>query len=131
MTPEVLSEPATNPPLANIVLVSRYLPWEIPIQASDQYVTVSDALGGLYRALRQDVTETEILLEKDDVRKQILKAFEQRCRRLERIDASRANTERKFGLRRVDFLAGNNRFRGFSRVELRERPNVFKFSVTS
>lgn len=130
LTSRTLMEAATTPPLPEIVLLSRRLPWRIGIQASDTYVTIDDVISGLHRILQRTVSDTELAKESEEQRKSLREAFEQRCRKLEQIDLNRAHNERSNGMRRLDFLMGNHRFLGLSKCADGE-PNTFKFSVTS
>src|SRR5262249_51860860 len=56
----ILNAPATEPPLQELFIISRYIPWKLRIgPARGTVVTVSDVLGGLYCALRLRVTPDE------------------------------------------------------------------------
>lgn len=126
LTPHVLGQPATSPPLSELVILNRHLPWRLSIQASstklDAFVTVADVLGGIYRALRLPVTSIEHSRESSSRQADITQTFHQRCDR-----SAGGIQEKTKGLKRVDFLTGNNRFLGLSKTD--EGPNVWKLSL--
>jgi hypothetical protein len=116
------NELATNPPVPFLIIASLKLPWEITILPSTgPYVTVSDVLGGLYRALRLPAREEEYYRENPEKQNAISLAY---YNRFERHVANRELREREKqkGVKRIDFLAGVHRFRGLSKTE---RPNVW------
>jgi hypothetical protein len=53
-------EPAVYPPEICLTLVTHHLPWAIVIPASNgQFVTISDILNSVHRALHVSVTQLE------------------------------------------------------------------------
>lgn len=119
----ILNDPATHPPLPSLTFVSSHLPWEINISRTSQpYVTISDVLGGLYRALRTCATQGELSREAEVKRAAILRAHMRRSERHLPNDRRTMERERSKGPRRIDFLAGNHYFRGLVKTE---RPNVW------
>ncbi|KAJ7583032.1 hypothetical protein C8J56DRAFT_956373 [Mycena floridula] len=127
LTSRVLREAATSPPLPQIFVVSRYLPWKLSILPSSRspgaFVTVGDVLGGLHCALRIKVTDKEYELSPQALVKE---AFEKRWGRILPIDPQAAKVERSKGKKRIDFLMGQNRFNGLSTTD---RPNELRLSV--
>lgn len=118
----ILNEPATNPPLSSLTLISRDLPWEIIIRPSTMpYVTISDFLGGLYRALRLGATREEFGRESQEKRDAVATAYYNRFER-HTSDPQLMEREKQKGVKRVDFLSGAHRFRGISKTD---RPDVW------
>ncbi|KXN84614.1 hypothetical protein AN958_12295 [Leucoagaricus sp. SymC.cos] len=118
----VRNEPATVPPVPSLTLVSRDLPWEVIITSSSvPFVTISDVLGGLYRALRIPVREEEFSRESAEKQNAISTAYYQRFER-HVSDRQLREQEKQKGVKRIDFLAGSHRFKGLSKTE---RPNVW------
>ena len=58
-----LSQPATNPPVHSLTIVTQHLPWTIAIpataSANGKFVTVSDVLGAIYRTHRANIPSAE------------------------------------------------------------------------
>jgi hypothetical protein len=125
LTPQVLAEAATSPPLSEILLVSRYLPWRLEILPSsskpDAFVTVSDVLGGLYCALRIAVKEGEFNSLAETGQRKVKEAFKKRC-----ADKDAEEKEREKGMKRIDYMMGHHRFAGLSLTQL---PHEFKVSA--
>jgi hypothetical protein len=86
--------------------VSPHLPWRITVTASHgrKYVTVSDVLVTLHRRLAVSVTEygTDVVVRA---------AYE---RRVEVTGKRSREAERRKGVKRIDFLMGQDRFLGLS-----------------
>jgi hypothetical protein len=133
LTPRVLAEAATTPPLASLTILSTFLPWNLNIRPASQkpgaFVTVADVLRGLYRSLRLPVTPAEF----DHIptvadRQLVSDAYEHRCERMNRKDPVGASEERSKGVKRVDFLMRNHRFLGLSATV--KAPDVWRLSVS-
>jgi len=109
-----LLEAATNPPIGTITLRSPHMPWTIRVSGSrDSFVTVGDVLDAIYRTLRVNITPQEFhsLPSPKDARR-VTAAYEKRYRR---IDSSREyESEKRGGVKRVDFLMGHTIFTGLS-----------------
>jgi hypothetical protein len=129
----VLAEPATNPPLPSITIISPYLPWSIAITPSASqhklntisgtpaYVTVADVLSTLYRALRLAVRQAEYdKLPSLEAKHSVNEAYQARCRGSEQ--------ELRKGVKRVDFLGTRKKFMGLS--SSRAGPNVWVLNVS-
>ena len=112
----VLSQPATEPVLPFIEIISPRLPWRLaiyPAQRGSPVVTVGDVLAGIYAHLRTPVSAAEYaLVGQEDVQRRIGDAFRRRCKRQPSAEAVARETGK--GLKRVDFLEGVNVFGGLS-----------------
>ncbi|RXW21469.1 hypothetical protein EST38_g4387 [Candolleomyces aberdarensis] len=112
----VLSEPATEPPVPYMELVSSRIPWKIIIHPSNRevsIVTVGDVIAGIYRNLRLPVSPAEFsLVQSKDQQTRISDAYRRRCKRLPTAEAIAKDLKK--GLKRVDFLEGSNIFSGLS-----------------
>ncbi|EEB91490.1 hypothetical protein MPER_10140 [Moniliophthora perniciosa FA553] len=109
-----LNEPALNPPVASLKLITSLIPWSIHVNASNGYfVTVADVLNALYRSLRTNITQAEYstLPSRSDIQ-QVNEAYEYRYRRVH--DYRSSIEEKKAGVKRVDFLRRRTRFMGLS-----------------
>jgi hypothetical protein len=107
-------EMATTPPLPAFSITSIHLPWVINIRASNGvYVTLEDFFESLYRSLRTNITTNEYnLLPHQKDRKRATVAYEQRYRRF-RSDSAH-DSEKRSGMKRVDFLMGRTHFHSIS-----------------
>ncbi len=106
-------ELATSPsPPANMILVSKYLPWRIHISPN----SVRDLIVGLYTALRTRVTDKELKIVGG---RDVMKAFAKRVQGM-------GEEERRKGMRRVDFLLGYTRFVG---IEPTDELGVWKICL--
>ncbi|KAG6827730.1 hypothetical protein H0H87_003767 [Tephrocybe sp. NHM501043] len=120
------TEPATQPPLPSITIVSPHLPWTATVYPSRHgtYVTVGDVIDELHHFLRKQISAKEwnsLPSEKD--RRRVTDAYERRYRR---ISSSRDyDDEKTRGVRRVDFLMGLNKFMGLAPSA--EGPGVLVF----
>ncbi|KAJ6549051.1 hypothetical protein DFH09DRAFT_926386 [Mycena vulgaris] len=121
-------EPAVYPPQLSISIVTPHPPMvRSPVQASNgRYVTVSDALTALYRALRMNVTPAEFnALGTHKLMRRAAAAYTQRYMRLK---GHRGYAEEKaHGVKRVDFLMGCTKLRGLSPTE---HANVWRLHVS-
>ncbi|KAJ7450124.1 hypothetical protein FB451DRAFT_1286192 [Mycena latifolia] len=120
-------EPAVYPPQPTISIVTPHLPWSIAVSASNgRYVTVSDALTGLHHALRVNVTSAEYnALGSHKLMRRAAAAYTHRYMRLK--GHRGYEEEKKHGIKRVDFLMGNTKFRGLSPTE---RADVWRLHVS-
>ncbi|EIW78110.1 hypothetical protein CONPUDRAFT_42611, partial [Coniophora puteana RWD-64-598 SS2] len=109
-----LSQPATNPPIAALMIRCETLPWRLTIHPSENttsVVTVSDVLEQLYRFFRRGATAEEYkALPSQAHRDSVAEAYRVRCMRA---GAASFEGERRKGLKRVDFLVGHTKFLGF------------------
>ena len=118
-----LSEPATHPPLPCLNISTHLLPYSIVVLPSqphlpNSFVTVSDVLCTLYRALSMGVTHDELdQLPSDDVRSQVKAVYERRVHA--HPDWWTRESEKRWGIRRIDLLLGQTRFMGLSVAEKR------------
>jgi hypothetical protein len=135
LSPRVLAEPATSPPLPCLFILLPGTPWHISIHPSSSkgaYVTVADVLTGIYRGLRRQVQkeEVETLPVSQPFMASVRQAFYSRCSRLTRVvDAAAVDSEARKGIRRIDFLLGNHMFRGL--LATPDSPDMWKLSVSS
>jgi hypothetical protein len=107
-------EPAVYPPEISLTLVTHHLPWAIVVPASNgRFVTVSDILSSVHRALQVSVTQSEFsALGSQKLMHQASVAYRRRC---ERLRGHRGFMEEKRkGVKRVDFLMGYTKFQGLS-----------------
>ncbi|ESK94363.1 hypothetical protein Moror_8173 [Moniliophthora roreri MCA 2997] len=110
----VFNEPALDPPVASLKLITTLIPWSIHVNASNGYfVTVADVLNAIYRSLRTNITPREysMLPSRSDTQ-QVNEAYEYRYRRVRDYRAS--VEEKQGGVKRVDFLRRRTRFMGLS-----------------
>ena len=113
-----LSEPATQPPLPCLNISSHLLPYSIVVLPSqphlpNSFVTVSDVLRALHRALSMGVTRDELHeLPSEDVRSQVGAVYERRVGA--HSDWRTRESEKRWGIRRIDLLLGQTRFMGLS-----------------
>ncbi|KAK0439943.1 uncharacterized protein EV420DRAFT_1227860, partial [Desarmillaria tabescens] len=81
---------------ANVILISKFLPWRIHVSTR----SVRDMLVALYTALRTKVTKAEMEAVGD---RNVMNAFAKWAQGTE-------EEGRRKGIRRVDFLLENTRF---------------------
>ncbi|PBK79266.1 hypothetical protein ARMGADRAFT_1093319 [Armillaria gallica] len=98
----------------NMILVSRYLPWQIHISPN----SVRDVVVALYTALRTRVTNEEMKVVGGE---DVMNTFAKRVERA-------GEEERRKGVRRVDFLLGYTRFVGIEPST--DEPGVWKICLT-
>ena len=131
LSPTVLAESATNPPLPTLTIVHPYLPWPITITPSSgkpgAFITVSDVLRGIYHSLRLNVTPAEFKnLPSTEAQHRVNEAYRRRYKRI--TDARVYAEEKGKGLKRVDFLVDKHRFMGL--VSTQRGPTVWELSVS-
>ncbi|KIJ25462.1 hypothetical protein M422DRAFT_785551 [Sphaerobolus stellatus SS14] len=107
-----LAQPATDPPVPNMRIVSNDFDYRLKVKSDPQYgiVTIGHVLQGIQRGLMLDLEEDEWLDKNEDERVLI---HENRCSRLQREDA---NFEIEPQLRRIDALHDKTFFLGLKQV---------------
>ncbi|KAK0204257.1 hypothetical protein DFS33DRAFT_1338011 [Desarmillaria ectypa] len=115
--PTLSDEPATQPRLPTLILISRYLPWRTHVRPQGDYVSVRDLIACLYSALRARVTQEELKQAKGGM--SVQQAFARRVQ-------GKGHEEARKGIRRVDFLLKNTRFVGIAETE---DPKVWKICL--
>ncbi|KAJ7136356.1 hypothetical protein C8R43DRAFT_613577 [Mycena crocata] len=120
-------EPAVHPSQSSITLVTPYLPWAIPVAASNgRYVTVSDVLHAVYCSLRTNVTHTEF--QALGTAKHMRRVTDAYTQRYERFRGHRAyGDEKRQGVRRVDFLMNCTMLQGISPTS--NDPHVWQLHI--
>ncbi|KAJ7615943.1 hypothetical protein FB45DRAFT_801563 [Roridomyces roridus] len=113
-----LLEPAVYPPQRALTLITPHLPWDIPVRAAGNYVTVADVLHALYNTLRANITPREFAaLGADRNKRRVTQAYVQRYERLRGRRRSEYREEKRQGVKRVDFLMECTAFMGISPVD--------------
>jgi hypothetical protein len=129
ISPHVLSEPATQPPLPCMTIIHRHLPWTIrvvPTHKPGTHVTIADVLDAIFHTLRLTATEAEYRKIPTQERQQrVESAYRRRYKRIS--DPSQYEKEKGRGVRRVDFLAESNIFVGLSSTS--RGPDVWELNV--
>ncbi|KIK54935.1 hypothetical protein GYMLUDRAFT_129337, partial [Collybiopsis luxurians FD-317 M1] len=109
------AEPAIYPPVSSLTIQIPHHTWPISVHASfnGQYVTVNDVFSAIYHSLRNNVSSTDYhaIPSRKDAEK-VRMAYETRYRRLR--DRYAYESEKRQGLKRVDFLVGHTRFIGLT-----------------
>ncbi|KAF4567336.1 hypothetical protein EYR40_006334 [Pleurotus pulmonarius] len=124
LAPTELAKPATSPPLPQLRLKCKLLPWIIVVRPSspkpNAFVTVSDVLAGTYTQLCEAVKQGEFgRVRGVDEMNAIRDAWQKRCHEVRgAVDVER----------RIDFLMNNTMFKGLSATE--EAPDVLRLSVS-
>lgn len=108
-TRALIAEPAVDPRVNKLRLVSPFLPWPIdvlpshakspsksPKKKDEAFVTVGDVLTAIHRALQYGITEGEYFIGSEQDRERINAAYKKAVKNKER-----AKDE---GVKRVDFL---------------------------
>ncbi|KAK0441786.1 uncharacterized protein EV420DRAFT_1579533 [Desarmillaria tabescens] len=103
------NEPATQPRLQTLILVSKYLPWRTHVLAQGDCVSVRDLMSSLYTAMRTRVTQEELRQAK------YVTGVQQAFAR--RVQGKGHEEARRKGIRRVDFLLQNTRFVGIAETD--------------
>ncbi|KAJ7637369.1 hypothetical protein DFH06DRAFT_1219559 [Mycena polygramma] len=103
--PAVLMELAVFPGLPSLTLLSRYLPWAIPVHASGRFVTVGDVLQATRRSLDMRVTEDQV---EESMGRRI------RCMDTNGNRARGLKRKNQDGMTRLHLLQGRTRFAGLS-----------------
>lgn len=124
LSTETLRQPAFIPPLSRTTITSSYLPWTIKVYAfNSSYITLQDVFSSIHSILRTNITPDEfLLLPSHHHRERAIRAYQQRYRRLRHLSHSDNNkeseseSEKRAGMKRVDFLMGHTKFLGISCV---------------
>ncbi|KAG8912696.1 hypothetical protein FRC01_004945 [Tulasnella sp. 417] len=117
-TKALTSEPAVDPRVPKLRLVSPFLPWPIdvlpshakspsksPKKKDEAFVTVGDVLTAIHRTLQFGITEGEYFIGSEADRERINNAYKTAMKRKER--------SKEEGVKRVDFLGERNICVGF------------------
>ena len=122
-----LREPATTPPLPFITITSIHLPWVTKVYASNgAYVTLEDVFDSIYRNLRTNITAAEFnLFQRHEDQRRATRAYEKRYRRLYNTRAY--ETEKRGGMKRIDFFMGHTKFLGLFNSS--HRPDEWQLRV--
>jgi len=117
---EILSEPATEPPLNEMSLVFYDFPWNIDIALpAGSVITINHVLMGLYNCLQQFLMPDEWdSLEGTNAKKNVHRA---RCGRLSRGPARFTIAPETVALKRVDLLADKVVFMGMKADDTTEK----------
>ncbi|KAF5370284.1 hypothetical protein D9758_006917 [Tetrapyrgos nigripes] len=111
-----LSESATDPPMASMIVTCPHLNWELHIAPSTgsmrPYISVADVFRALYSGLRKAVHPMEYEALPSYHALHVNQAYFTRCGFI--LDDYVRMEEQKKGVKRVDFLLGRNRFLGLS-----------------
>ncbi|KAG9042680.1 hypothetical protein FS837_010501 [Tulasnella sp. UAMH 9824] len=117
-TRALIAEPAIDPKVHKLRLVSPFLPWPIdvlpshakspsksPKKKDEAFVTVGDVLTAIHRALQFGITEGEYFIGSEADRERINGAYKAAMKRKER--------SKEEGVKRVDFLGDRTVCVGF------------------
>lgn len=117
-TRALIAEPAIDPKVHKLRLVSPFLPWPIdvlpshakspsksPKKKDEAFVTVGDVLTAIHRALQFGITEGEYFIGSEADRERINGAYKKAMKRKER--------SKEEGVKRVDFLGDRTVCVGF------------------
>ena len=128
LSSRLLVEMATTPPLPAFSITSMHLPWTINVHASNgSYVTLEDFFESVYRSLRTNITANEFnLLSHQKDQKRATRAYEQRYRRFRSTSAH--DSEKRGGMKRVDFLMGCTTFQNISNTS--QRSDEWRLNVS-
>ena len=123
---ESLRRSAFIPSLSHTTITSSYLPWTIKVYAFNApYITLQDVFTSIHSSLRTNITPAEfLLLPSPHHRERAIRAYQHRYRRLrhqphndfrsdKEIDRE-SESEKRAGMKRVDFLMGHTKFLGIS-----------------
>lgn len=126
---QALTEPATQPPLPFISIISPHLPWSINVTPSKltPYVTVADVLDALYNFLRQNVTPEDFKSLNPRDQQRATDAYKRRYKRIP--DPRAYEQEKAKGVKRVDFLFEKVVFMGL--VGTKYGPEMWELHVAA
>ena len=118
LSPAILAQPASSPPLPNLGLRVGDLPWmfnvtpDTRLSPGNAYVTVQDVLLAIHYHLRTAVKSAEYDAMSKSRKAEIFREFERRV--------GSDPIQRGKGLRRVDFLNGRHRAQGIVRAHSKD-----------
>lgn len=118
LSPAILAQPASSPPLSNLGLRVGNLPWlfnvtpDAGLSPGKAYVTVQDVLLAIHYHLRTAVKSAEYEAMSKSRKAEIFREFERRV--------GTDPVQRGKGLRRVDFLNGCHRAQGLIRAHSKD-----------
>jgi len=118
LSPAVLAQPASSPPLPNLDLRVGDLPWlfnvtpDSGISPGKAYVTVQDVLLAIHYHLRADVKSAEYEVMSKSRKAEIFREFERRV--------GSDPVQRGKRLQRIDFLNGRHRAQGLIRAHSKD-----------
>jgi len=118
LSPAILAQPASSPPLPNLGLRAGDLPWlfnvtpDSGLSPGKAYVTVQDVLLAIHYHLRTAVKSAEYEATSKSRKAEILREFEHRV--------GWDPVQRGKGLQRVDFLNGRHRAQGLIRAHSKD-----------
>ncbi|KAJ3993352.1 hypothetical protein F5050DRAFT_1537410, partial [Lentinula boryana] len=103
---ESLDQPATEPSVSDLIVVSSKLPFTIRISEDkgEVGITACALLRQLFMALHEQVATEELESARPEVRENILKAFARRCDNLAEHSVARAVQQQEAGPRKIDYL---------------------------
>ncbi|KAG7090739.1 hypothetical protein E1B28_009829 [Marasmius oreades] len=112
--PRIFTAAVTKPPLPFIIIIVPELGWEIPIQpqGGNPFITVWDVVQGIYRFLREPITQEQYARCNEQQRLQIDASFRRRYTRYDQPQGQKL--EKSKGIKKVDLLFGQTRFMGLS-----------------
>ncbi|KAL0572666.1 hypothetical protein V5O48_009290 [Marasmius crinis-equi] len=140
----ILSEPATEPPVSSLTITCPLLKWRITVtpppsmlssiqpsvrRSPVPYVSVLDVLMALLRDMTIPVLPSEYeTLPSREATAKVNEAYFQRCRSI--TDSAARRAEEMRGVKRVDFLMGQNKFLGLStRPTTRNGETIWELNV--
>ncbi|GJJ15162.1 hypothetical protein Clacol_009437 [Clathrus columnatus] len=109
--PSIRSQPATDPPISRMNIVSNEFMWEIPIEVRPPaFITVETVLFAIYVTMQDGLTSSEWdAIEEPNVKKN---AHWARCARLAKGDGPLTFNEQDSIIKRIDLLGDKVAFRG-------------------
>jgi hypothetical protein len=124
------SQPATSPPLQRLTIVHPFFMWNVEVLPSSTtpgaYVTVDDVLSTLYDELTPGVDPAHYADLPPGVRQFVDNAYFYRCAHIRDVN-ERKHVEGR-GVIKLDFLAGQTRFKGLSGTT--SGPDIWELNVS-
>lgn len=111
--PSLLAQPATDPPVQRMCIVSNDFMWEIPIEVRPPaFITVEAVLFGIFAAMHEALTTNEWeSIEEPNIKRN---AHWARCSRLAKGESLLRFSEETSTIRRVDLLGDKVAFKGLA-----------------